>query len=130
MFDKYVQLSYELAINTNFLYIFNVKSIINEERYDEINKFFTDSMLNTYNQIDNNNPANLDKIICYKLLLCSYLSPWWDFNYPKLYNYYIWCIKSNPTQNIDIFIGKIEALFDRDNDIEFDAFTKLVNLKF
>jgi hypothetical protein len=117
-------------LNTNFLYIFKVKSVEKEYIYTEVNQFFADSMPNTFKEINNNNPTNLDKIICYKLLLCSYLSPWWGFEYPKLYNYFIWYIQNNPTQNIDIFIGKIEALFEKDNDLEFNSFIKIVNLKY
>jgi hypothetical protein len=96
-----------------------------------INAAFLKHMPDVFKDIEKNNPANFDSLTCYKLLLCSSkISPWWNIHFSNLYKYYYANSKVNTGLNIDIFIGKIEAFFDNDDDTQFSTFERLVNLKY
>jgi hypothetical protein len=118
-------------LNTNFLYIFKFNKNDKSEWIKNINEAFLNNMPEVFGDVDNNNPANYSHLTCYKLLLCSSKkSPWWSIHYSNLYKYFYASQKANSKINVDIFLGKIEALFKKVDDTQFTTFERLVNLKY
>ncbi len=132
--NKLIELAYDKyldELNVNCLYIFeSSKEMYGKDWKDKIDSILLDQISDSLKSLDENNPLKYDKIVCYKLFLCSYLNPFWEFKYPNLYKYFSYKLKQDNTLTIDIFIGKLITLFNTNNDAIYYFIHSLVNNKY
>lgn len=125
-YDKYLD-----DLNVIRYYIFeNFKEKYENEWSNKIDSLILSEIASSFTDLEDNNPLNHDKLVCYKLFLCSYLNPFWEFKYPSLYRYYSYKLKQDSSLTVDIFIGKIITLFNTDNDAIYNFIKNMVNEKF
>ena len=132
--NKLIELAYDKYLddlNVNYLYIFkSTKAMYGKDWKDKIDSILTDHISESLKNLDRNNPLKYDKIICYKLFLCSYLNPFWEFKYQNLYKYFSYKLRDNNNLTIDIFVGKLITLFNTNNDAIYYFIHNLVNNKY
>jgi hypothetical protein len=121
-------------LDTSLIYnmdLYNEKLV---DRMDKINLAIIE-FLNKDNkcqiEIQNYNPLNYERIICYKLYLCSNaMSAWLNISYKSLYKYYQSIFFHNQEYHIDQFFGSIENLYQSNDDTFFNVFEDYINEKY